>query len=679
MPFRAFLALTLILPAAHAQKRPASIAEALSSGFPTSLTPSPSGTKVAWVMNIKGVRNVWVAEAPGWQGRQITPYVHHDGLDMGELAWTHDSARIVLVRGGAPNSKGEIPNPASSSGGTAQSVRIVGADGQGLRSIAEGSGPAVARAYIAYISKGQIWGAGLAENDKPSQWAFTRGTASNLRWSPDGTALAFVSRRGDHSFIGVFKPGDKSLKYLDASVDNDGSPVWSPDSKRIAFQRIPSTAEVMTFIPKREALPWSIRVADVETGQGREVWRADRGRGSAYFAIESEDQIFWMAQDRIAFAWEKDGWNHLYSVPLATGAAKLLTPGEFEVESVSQSPDRRELIYSSNQDDIERRHIWRVAGDGASPPRQVTKGKGIEWAAALAGSALASIASDAKRPAHIVIDGKEPIAETFPYEGLIEPKAVEFKAADGMTIRGQLFEPAGSTPRRRPAVIFFHGGSRRQMLLGWHNRGYYHNTYAINQFFASRGYVVLAVNYRSGTGYGMEFREALDYGAAGASEVRDVIGAGLYLRRHPEVDPDRVGLWGGSYGGYLTAMGMSKASELFAAGVDIHGVHDWNVVIKGFLPSYNPQAAPDRARLAYQSSPMAHLDGWKQPVLVIHGDDDRNVPFSETVALVEGLRKRNVKVEELIFPDEVHDFLANSHWVQVGQAALEFFDRRLRR
>ena len=76
---------------------------------------------------------------------------------------------------------------------------------------------------------------------------------------------------------------------------------------------------------------------------------------------------------------------------------------------------------------------------------------------------------------------------------------------------------------------------------------------------------------------------------------------------------------------------------------------------------------------------MAHLDGWKQPVLVIHGDDDRNVPFSETVALVEGLRKRNVKVEELIFPDEVHDFLANSHWVQVGQAALEFFDRRLRR
>ena len=113
------------------------------------------------------------------------------------------------------------------------------------------------------------------------------------------------------------------------------------------------------------------------------------------------------------------------------------------------------------------------------------------------------------------------------------------------------------------------------MLLGWHYMYYYNNAYAMNQYLASRGYVVLSVNYRSGIGYGMKFREALNYGAGGASEFNDVLGAGLFLKSRPDVDPARIGLWGGSYGGYLTALGLARASDLFAAGVDMHGVHDW--------------------------------------------------------------------------------------------------------
>ncbi len=138
----------------------------------------------------------------------------------------------------------------------------------------------------------------------------------------------------------------------------------------------------------------------------------------------------------------------------------------------------------------------------------------------------------------------------------------------------------GRSGDRHPGVLFFHGGSRRQMQLGWHYRGYYHNAYALNQYLASSGYVLLSVNYRSGIGYGMEFREALNYGARGASEFNDVVGAGLYLQSRPDVDPERLGLWGGSYGGYLTALGLAGASDLFAAGVDVRGVHDWNMVIR---------------------------------------------------------------------------------------------------
>ena len=217
------------------------------------------------------------------------------------------------------------------------------------------------------------------------------------------------------------------------------------------------------------------------------------------------------------------------------------------------------------------------------------------------------------------------------------------------------------------------------MLLGWHYLRYYHNTYGLNQYLASRGYVVLSVNYRSGTGYGLEFREALNYGARGASEYRDVIAAGRYLAERDDVDPNRIGLWGGSYGGYLTALGLARNSDLFAAGIDIHGVHDWNVVIRNFVPSYQPERREAVARLAFESSPMAWIDGWRSPVLLIHGDDDRNVPFSESVDLIESLRSRGVEVEQLVFPDEVHGFLLHRNWMEAFERAADFLDRHLGR
>ena len=156
------------------------------------------------------------------------------------------------------------------------------------------------------------------------------------------------------------------------------------------------------------------------------------------------------------------------------------------------------------------------------------------------------------------------------------------------------------------------------------------------------------------------------------------MGAGLYLQSRPDVDPARIGLWGGSYGGYLTALGLARASNLFAAGVDIHGVHDWNVVMRNFDPAYNALAHPESAKLAFESSPLASLKTWKSPVLLIHGDDDRNVPFSETVSIAAALRKQGVEMEQLIFPDEIHGFLRHSRWLEVFRAAGDFLDRRLK-
>ena len=256
------------------------------------------------------------------------------------------------------------------------------------------------------------------------------------------------------------------------------------------------------------------------------------------------------------------------------------------------------------------------------------------------------------------------------------PQPVILTATDGMLIHAQLFLPANDSGRH-PAVIFFHGGSRRQMLLGWHYMFYYYQAYAFNQYLASKGYVVLSVNYRSGIGYGLNFREAKDYGATGASEYNDVAGAGLYMRSRSDVDPLRIGLWGGSYGGYLTALGLARASDLFAAGVDLHGVHEWNTEITVFAPGYDAEKQRETARIAFASSPMSSVDTWKSPVLLIHGDDDRNVNFNQTVMLVEALRKRKVEFEQLIFPDEIHDFLLHRDWLRAYHAADDFFTAHL--
>ncbi len=668
--------------------------QVLSSPFPSNLVAASHAGRVAWVFDSKGARNVWVADAPNFAARQITSYGGDDGDPIASLRITPDGRTLVYVRGSETNEAGLVANPTSEVWSRKQQVWAIDVDGGGPRLLGEmgcneeGCEDVELSSdgqFAVWAAKKQLWIAPVSGATPAHQLSDIRGNNNSPRWSPDGRQIAFVSDRGDHSFIAIYDFGRDNVRYLSPSVDRDMAPRWSPDGKRVAFVRVPGIEQKAPLIPQIP-VPWSIWTADASSGNATLVWKSGDQANDSFPELTEDVSFAFPGNNEILFASEQDGRNHLYSVSASGGKATLLTPGEFDVEDVSVSPDHKSVLYSSNQNDVERRHIWRVSLDGGSPV-QLSKGETIEWTPVeiAANGQVLCLGSSATTPAmpyRITQQGREMLAATalpadFPSQQLVVPTVVIFKSEDGLDIHGQLFVPAGRT-QAGPALIFTHGGPIRQMMPGFHYMDYYHNAYAMNQYLASRGYVVLSVNYRLGVMYGRAFREAPNASWRGAAEYKDVLAGAKYLQSLPIVDRKKIGLWGGSYGGYLTALGLARNSDIFAAGVDFHGVHDWSV----FLPHpENRPAAPDEKeaeKLAFDSSPNASVAMWKSPVLLIQGDDDRNVPFEQTVDLAQRLRENHVTFEQLVFPDEIHGFLMFKSWVKAYGATADFFDRTLK-
>ncbi|AZV40264.1 S9 family peptidase [Komagataeibacter xylinus] len=651
------------------------LAALLAMPFATSLTGAAQAQRIAWVEQRAGVRNILLSDG-GQAPRPLTHYTHDDGTDLWGLALTPDGRTLAYVEGGDP----EYPNDAPPNAGQAifaglQTVHLIGPSGSNIV-MGEGHSPAFSPdgRFLAFSHGGTLMIGHTGTRPTP---AFTTpGAITGLRWSPDGHHIVIEIDRGSHGVIALWDVREKAgnLTFIPPGLAHDRLPVFSPDSQSIAFVR--TQDPVVDTAPDKGRF-WSIHVYDIPTGTEHNLWTAPAGKGSRFAAPEGS-VLEWLPDGRLLFPWEGSGWMRICALPMdGSGTPDCLTPDGAEVSTYRLSPDGKNLLYTANAEDLDQWRAWSRPLVGG-PATALTAGNDEIAALVTAGTDIALMATGVTQTAHpVVLDHDRtllPVSPVLPDDvTFVTPQNVRFHSADGLELHGQLFRPADGTSRH-PALIFVHGGPERQMLPAFNAMGYYSNTYIMNQTLAAQGYVVLAVNYRSGSGYGMAFRDAAQIGRAGASEYRDVQAAAAYLQQQANVDTTHIGIWGGSWGGYLTGLALARNSDIFAAGVDFHGVHDLTEPDHAGL---SPQQNREAHETEWRSSPLADIQHWRAPVLLVHGDDDRNVEFEQSTLLARALTAQGVPYEDHVFPGERHAFLRMQDWLHGYMWMDRFFERTL--
>jgi dipeptidyl aminopeptidase/acylaminoacyl peptidase len=391
----------------------------------------------------------------------------------------------------------------------------------------------------------------------------------------------------------------------------------------------------------------------------------------------------------VYFESERDGFAHLYSVAISGGEPAQLTSGQFEVSNVRLSRDKTKFYFTSSEGSPFERHLYSmpIAGGTRARLTSLTGENNVDISPDE--TMLADVRSYSNSPPELYLLPNLPMDEKataaskpvttspipeFLTHNWIDPPIVSFKARDGVTVYGRLYLPL-NYKGGGPAVLFVHGAGYLQNVHRWWSS--YYREYMFHHLLMERGFVVLDIDYRGSAGYGRDWRTGI-YRHMGGKDLTDHVDAVNYLVKEHGVDPKRIGLYGGSYGGFITLMAMFTQPDVFAAGAALRPVTDWAHYNNGYTANILNLPQSD-AESYKQSSPIYFANGLKGALLICHGMVDTNVNFQDTVRLVEKLielRKENWSVAP--YPVEDHGFERDASWADEYKRILKLFVDNLR-
>jgi dipeptidyl aminopeptidase/acylaminoacyl peptidase len=397
----------------------------------------------------------------------------------------------------------------------------------------------------------------------------------------------------------------------------------------------------------------------------------------------AESTYGWLKDnERIYFTWERDGWSHLYTIRFAGGDPKQLTSGKWEVRGVQLTRDRSHFLLQTSEVSPGEDHYYLMSTEGGERRKLTTMPGGHKAVLSPDGTMLADVYSYTNKPPELYLQdlqGKakkvtsSPAPDFFSYPWMDVP-IVQIPARDGAKVPAHLYKPA-NWKSGGPLVIFVHGaGYLQNVTREW---SYYGREYMFHHMLRERGYLVLDLDYRGSAGYGRDWRTAI-YRHMGGKDLDDQVDAVKWAVKQYGVDPKRVGIYGGSYGGFITLMAMFTQPGVFAAGASLRPVTDWAHYNHEYTS--NILNLPQKDAEAYRlSSPIYHAAGLKGALLICHGMVDTNVHFQDSVRLVQRLielRKENW--EFAVYPVENHGFVQPSSWADEYKRILKLFEENLR-
>ncbi len=452
-----------------------------------------------------------------------------------------------------------------------------------------------------------------------------------------------------------------------------GSPILSPDG-RIAVVSVRSADNTERWLVTIDPVKGTTKILDRIKD---DAWVRDGGQG-------------WLPDNkRVWFLGEHDGWMHLYTVDATSGQRHQLTSGKFEIDSVELSPDGRTFYLQSNEAHPGERHLYAMSVDGGPRTRLTTETGAHQGAISPDNSTFGLVSSSANRPPEVFVkanraDAKaarvtmSPSKEWLAHKW-VEPQLVTYKARDGAEVYARLYTPEMVGAKRdpkAPAVIFVHGAGYLQNAHKFWSS--YYREYMFHHLLAARGYVVLDPDYRASAGYGRNWRTSI-YRWMGGHDLNDVVDGVSYLARVHKVDAKRVGVYGGSYGGFITLMALFTSPDTFAAGAALRPVTDWAHYNHQYTSNIlnEPQGDAEAYR---KSSPIYFAEGLKAPLLIAHGMVDVNVHFQDSVRLAQRLielRKENWELA--VYPVEDHGFVQAASWADEYKRILRLFETNLKK